>query len=157
MALMLPTLEDVGIIGSGISGLTAAIALSRQDAQVHIFERSSSLSEAGAGIWVPPNGMRVLAWLGIADEVKRSGVEITSAELHDYRVGCLQAVETRSMDSWTTVAIHRQSLQRILRAYLPGGTILFGSRVAGAGAGGESGLVAVFELKHALDKRGSGR
>ena len=123
---MVQAFKNVGIIGAGISGLTAAIALLRRGAQVHIFERSSSLTEAGAGIWVPPNGMRILASLGIADEVKRSGIEIDFAELHDYRAGLLRTLETRSTGGWTNVAIHRQTLQRILREHAPTGAIHFG-------------------------------
>jgi 2-polyprenyl-6-methoxyphenol hydroxylase-like FAD-dependent oxidoreductase len=106
--------DQVAIIGAGISGLAAAIALSRRGAAVQLFERAASLSERGAGIWVPPNAMQVLALLGVAEDVKRAGIEISSAELHDYRTGLLQTVETRGSRGWTNVAIHRQVLQQIL-------------------------------------------
>ncbi|QPC73313.1 hypothetical protein HYE68_004065 [Fusarium pseudograminearum] len=50
----------VGIIGAGIGGLSAAIALRRAGAQVEIFERSNFKDEIGAAITITPNGMRVL-------------------------------------------------------------------------------------------------
>jgi salicylate hydroxylase len=109
---MVQGLENVAVIGAGIGGLASAIALSRRGANVRIFERSSCLLEAGAGIWIPPNGMRVLASLGIADEVKRAGMEIASAEVLDSRAGRLQATETISSDGWTNIAIHRKPCSR---------------------------------------------
>ena len=124
-------LENVAIIGAGIGGLASAIALSRYGATVRIFERSSCLSEAGAGIWIPPNGMQVLASLGIADEVKRAGVEIASAEVLDYRAGHLQTTETISSGGWTNIAIHRQALQQILKEHVPEGSIEFGHEFVG--------------------------
>lgn len=85
-------LDNVAIVGAGISGLAAAIALSRHGAAVQIFERATSLSGAGAGIWVPPNAMQVLALLGVAEDVRRCGIEISCAELHDHRSGDRKSV-----------------------------------------------------------------
>jgi 2-polyprenyl-6-methoxyphenol hydroxylase-like FAD-dependent oxidoreductase len=128
---MVQGLENVAVIGAGIGGLASAIALSRRGANVRIFERSSCLLEAGAGIWIPPNGMRVLASLGIADEVKRAGMEIASAEVLDSRAGRLQTTETISSDGWTNIAIHRQTLQQILKKHVAEGTIEFGHELVG--------------------------
>src|SRR4051794_34250264 len=128
---MVQELENLAIIGAGIGGLASAIALSRLSASVRIFERSSCLAETGAGIWIPPNGMRVLASLGIADEVKRAGMEIASAEVLDYRAGRLQATDTISSSGWTNIAIHRQTLQQILKNHVREGAVEFGHELVG--------------------------
>ncbi|ETN41513.1 uncharacterized protein HMPREF1541_03449 [Cyphellophora europaea CBS 101466] len=52
---------QVGIVGCGIAGLTAAIALSRAGHAVDIFERSRFNNETGAAIVIGPNGSRLLS------------------------------------------------------------------------------------------------
>ncbi|KAF4440932.1 hypothetical protein F53441_12151 [Fusarium austroafricanum] len=64
----------VGIIGAGIGGLSAAIALRRTGAQVEIFERSNFQNEIGAAITITPNGMRILQHFGFDPTLAR-GVE----------------------------------------------------------------------------------
>ena len=50
----------VGIIGCGIAGLSAAIALSRAGHNVEVFEKSWFKNEVGAAIIFGPNGTRIL-------------------------------------------------------------------------------------------------
>jgi salicylate hydroxylase len=54
------------IVGAGIGGLTAAIALAARGIGVDVFERAPLLAEIGAGIQLSPNAMAVLEWLGVA-------------------------------------------------------------------------------------------
>ncbi len=54
------------IAGGGIGGLTAALALARAGWPSIIAERRAEWSEAGAGIQLSPNGVRVLRQLGVA-------------------------------------------------------------------------------------------
>ena len=69
------------IVGAGIGGLSAGIALRRAGWNVRIFERSSSLRELGFGVGLAPNAMAALAELGIADVVLQRAFEPTSGEL----------------------------------------------------------------------------
>ncbi|OAP58274.1 hypothetical protein AYL99_07364 [Fonsecaea erecta] len=63
---------DVIVVGGGIAGLTAALALRRGGHTVTVVESSSWLREAGAAVVVPPNATRPLMSLGIdvAKDVK---------------------------------------------------------------------------------------
>ena len=53
------------IIGGGIGGLTAAVALHQRGFEVEVYERSSKLEEVGAGLQIGPNGVKVLRALGL--------------------------------------------------------------------------------------------
>ena len=57
------------IAGAGIGGLTAALGLLRHGFRVSVYEQARELRDVGAGVLISPNGMRVLASLGVADRV----------------------------------------------------------------------------------------
>ncbi|EOA83036.1 uncharacterized protein SETTUDRAFT_156683 [Exserohilum turcica Et28A] len=66
----------ISIIGAGIGGLTASIALRRQGHDVQVFEQSSFASENGAAIHLAPNANGILRRLGIfADEFGANEME----------------------------------------------------------------------------------
>ncbi len=65
------------VIGAGIGGLTAAIALRRAGYCVSLFERFAELKPAGAGLMVAPNAGLVLSALDLLEDVRASGAEIT--------------------------------------------------------------------------------
>ncbi|KAF4990928.1 hypothetical protein FGRMN_8166 [Fusarium graminum] len=72
----------VGIIGAGIGGLSAAIALRRTGAQVEVFERSKFENEIGAAITITPNGMRILKDFGFESKSAR-GVQSLQMRMVD--------------------------------------------------------------------------
>ena len=62
------------IIGAGIAGPVAAIFLKRAGYAVELFEAWPHASGGiGGGLQIAPNGMHVLAELGLADEMIRRG------------------------------------------------------------------------------------
>lgn len=93
MNARLPTL----VIGGGIGGLAAALALGRAGRAVHVVEKAPDFGEIGAGLQLAPNAMHVLDRLGLLDEIGRhavypsrliwmdalSGARITSIDLGD--------------------------------------------------------------------------
>ncbi|KAJ7830880.1 FAD/NAD(P)-binding domain-containing protein [Mycena olivaceomarginata] len=58
----------VSVVGAGIGGLAAAIALRRNGHLVQVFETSENKTEIGAGIGMQVNALRVLEHLGLARE-----------------------------------------------------------------------------------------
>jgi 2-polyprenyl-6-methoxyphenol hydroxylase-like FAD-dependent oxidoreductase len=69
------------IVGAGIGGLSAAIALRQAGWNVRIFERSAELRELGFGLGLAPNAMAALAELGVADVVLARTYEPTRGEV----------------------------------------------------------------------------
>ena len=59
----------IGIIGAGISGLALGCILKKADIPVVIFEKSTNISEYGAGISISPNGAKILKYLNLYDEI----------------------------------------------------------------------------------------
>ncbi len=57
--------DDVTIIGAGIGGLALALALGRLRQPSVVFEAKPVLGEAGAGISMPPNALKILWRLGL--------------------------------------------------------------------------------------------
>ncbi|WP_241661185.1 FAD-dependent monooxygenase [Thermomonospora catenispora] len=62
------------VAGGGIGGLAAAAALTARGWSVRVLERSSGLTEVGAGISLWPNALRALDALGVGDRVRDRAV-----------------------------------------------------------------------------------
>ena len=79
--------EKILIVGAGIGGLTAALAMQRAGIAVQVLEQSGELKEVGAGLTIGPNASRVLIHLGLGDTLNRWGVvPVTGAIMH-YKTG----------------------------------------------------------------------
>jgi 2-polyprenyl-6-methoxyphenol hydroxylase-like FAD-dependent oxidoreductase len=110
------------IIGAGIGGLTTALAFEKNGIDYHIFEKASELSEVGAGIWLAPNALQVLEHLGILDDIKAKGNSIDRITLGK---ADLNPISDNFQDNikkqfgFSTIAIHRAELQKILLNKIP--------------------------------------
>ena len=62
---------NVAIVGAGIGGLSAALALSARGMNVTVFEEAESPREAGAGISIPPNAVILLKRTGLCEEIEK--------------------------------------------------------------------------------------
>ena len=57
------------IAGAGIGGLTTALACLHHGFDVCVFEQAAGLEAVGAGIQIPPNASKILAALGLEQEI----------------------------------------------------------------------------------------
>ena len=70
---------SIAIVGGGLGGLAAALFLRKAGLDVSVFEKAEALQEVGAGIVVPPNMMRPLRKLGLAEKLASFAVRLEAA------------------------------------------------------------------------------
>src|SRR5262249_27387244 len=66
----------IAIVGGGVGGLAAALALERWGAEIVVCEQSPALNEIGAGLNLSPNALLALRVLGVEDAVIALGVGV---------------------------------------------------------------------------------
>ncbi len=69
----------IAVVGGGIGGLSAAIALRRYGADAVVHERAAAIGEVGQGLGVFANGVRALDWLGVGACVREKGQRMREA------------------------------------------------------------------------------
>jgi 2-polyprenyl-6-methoxyphenol hydroxylase-like FAD-dependent oxidoreductase len=65
---------QIAIVGGGIGGLAAALALRARGLSVTIFEQASELREIGAGVSLFPNATLLLQRIDLADRIEKIGL-----------------------------------------------------------------------------------
>lgn len=64
----------VAIVGGGVGGLTAAIALVRKGFEVEVLEQASAVEPVGASLQLGPNALRLMDALGLLGPLREIGV-----------------------------------------------------------------------------------
>jgi salicylate hydroxylase len=116
------------VIGGGIGGAAAAVALARAGIDVRVYEQARQLTEVGAGVSLAPNGLRMLDRLGVGEGIRRLGARHTSTEL---RLSDGQPARHESHQfarAGRNVGIHRADLLGLLAGQLAPGTVRTGHR-----------------------------
>ncbi|WP_316015612.1 FAD-dependent monooxygenase [Roseobacter sp. HKCCA0434] len=130
----------IAIVGAGIGGLAAALACARTGAEVTVFERAAELGEVGAGIQIGPNGMKVLAALGLSNAARSAGVVPDAVEMRAASGRPLMRVEMGDAAAarWghAPLNLHRADLIDILADAVrdAGITLRLGTEIGGADA-----------------------
>ena len=81
------------VIGAGIGGLTAGIALKQAGYTVEVYERTRKLRPAGAGISLWSNGVKVLNQLGLGKEIAAIGGQMNRMEYRSHKDEPLNKVD----------------------------------------------------------------
>ena len=117
---------QIAIIGGGIGGLTAALALRQCGFEPEVFEQAPALLDVGSAIALWPNAMRVLDRLQLADEIiERAGV-LEEVRWLDQQGHLINQVRIPGEPKFPSVALHRADLQHVLLQALPESSIHLG-------------------------------
>jgi 2-polyprenyl-6-methoxyphenol hydroxylase-like FAD-dependent oxidoreductase len=139
------------VVGGGIGGLAAAVALHRRGLEVAVLERAGQPNFGGAGLSLWPNALRALDRLGIGDQVRQqaalggdSGIRRPDGRwLAQTRLAA--TIEARFGDP--LVIMHRATLAHLLADRLPPGTVRYSAIVTGVQPGAPGAAASV----HAAD------
>ena len=105
------------VVGGGIGGLTAAIALRRAGIEVDVYERVPEMAPVGAGISLWKNALVALDRIGVYDAVRAYGVVGSGAGLRRWDGRLLvDAGSTALRDRFGdfVIVVHRAALQDVL-------------------------------------------
>jgi len=102
------------VVGAGIGGLAAAIALRRAGLDAVVFERADQIAEVGAGISLWANALRSLEPLGVADRVRSLAPPQRRIELRSWNGALLAVTSTAQLPrheaTGLCVILHRAEL-----------------------------------------------
>jgi len=113
------SLAPIAVVGGGIGGLAAALALGRNGHDVHVFEQAAVLSEAGAGIGLGPNAMRVLQAWGLGPSLQQAGCvphQLIARHADNGRIAGQLPMRQAFIDAYGApyLTVHRADLQQLL-------------------------------------------
>lgn len=103
------------VVGGGIGGLAAAVALSQQGVHVTVLEQAAQLGEIGAGVQLGPNAFAALDALGVGENARKRAVfterlimmdAVDGSEVGSFPVG--QAFRDRFQNPYAV--IHRADI-----------------------------------------------
>ena len=122
----------IAIVGAGLGGLAAAIALRQQGFEVQIYEQAPELAEFGAGINISPNSVKFFHAVGLADKLHAISSEPVGLTWRDWDSGeihnCLPFGDFEKRYGAKYYVVHRSDLHRLLSEAVPQASIQLGKR-----------------------------
>ena len=122
----------VAIVGAGLGGLAAAIALRRQGFEVQVYEQALELAEFGAGINISPNSVKFFRAVGLADKLHAISSEPIGLSWRDWSETeirySLPFGDFEKRYGAKYYVVHRSDLHRLLSEAVPQASIQLGKR-----------------------------
>ncbi len=138
----MPRAPRIAIVGGGIGGLSAALALEQRGAEVTVYEQSPVHSEIGAGLNLSPNAIKAFRALGIEDRIEAIGYGSEFLVMRSWKTGRfisrMRRGDFRSKFGAPNLTVHRADLLEVLRGALKTTEIRRGTRCLGVETGNGS-------------------
>ena len=127
---------EIAVVGAGIGGLTAAVALRQAGFDVHVYEQAPELTEVGGGINLGSNAARILYRLGFGDALDREAVRPLTTHQRRWQDGrTLQRAilnpRCEELYGAPHLNVHRADLLSIIATGFPSERIHLGHRLVG--------------------------
>ncbi|OEV27195.1 monooxygenase, partial [Streptomyces nanshensis] len=127
------------VIGAGIGGLTAAVALHQQGWHVTVLERAPAVEAVGAGLGLTPNSLRALDVIGLGDTLRPMRTWTDEGGLRTPSGRWLSRTNQAAAAArfgGPFVPVHRATLISLLLSRLPGEAVRTGTPATVADPGG---------------------
>jgi salicylate hydroxylase len=122
----------IAVVGGGIGGVAATLALQRRGLDVRLYEQAPALTEVGAGVAIQPNGVRMLKALGLGDGVARFGARFVDPQYRRPDGTFAAAMWPPELaDSIEFYGFHRADLLSLFVDQLPQSIVYTGHRCVG--------------------------
>ena len=122
----------IAIVGGGIGGLAAALALERRGVEAIVCEQSPALSEIGAGLNLTPNAVKALRALGVEKEVNAIASGSEFLNIRSWKSGRyisrMRRGDFRQKFGAPNLSVHRADLLAVLSEALKSTDIRVGKR-----------------------------
>ena len=147
---------SVGIVGGGVGGLCAAIALRERGHEVMVFEQATRYGRVGADINLTPNAVRALDGLGIGDALRRTAARTTHRISRTWDTGAETSRipmgdEAEKRYGAPQLTTHRADLLTALEDRLPAEALTLGMRVTGVSQTAEKAILEAGAERFAFD------
>lgn len=126
--------ERVIVVGGGIGGLAAAVALQQVGIAATVYERMSAIREVGAALALWPNGVKALAALGLREALDRIGMPEERGRIYSWRGALLSETLMRDVErrfGAPVMVVHRADLQAMLLAAFDMGRVVLDAACTG--------------------------
>ncbi len=112
-------MNTVAIVGGGIGGLTAALALARRGIAVDVYEQAPELRELGAGVQISANGTHVLHAVGLKEALEKVQVLPAGKAIRLWNTGQSWKLFDLGLESverygYPYITIHRSDLHSVI-------------------------------------------
>ena len=113
------SMNNIAIVGGGIGGLVAALALVRRGIDVDVYEQAPELRELGAGVQISANGTHVLHAVGLKQGLENVQVLPAGKAIRLWNTGQSWKLFDLGMESvgrygYPYITIHRGDLHGVI-------------------------------------------
>jgi 2-polyprenyl-6-methoxyphenol hydroxylase-like FAD-dependent oxidoreductase len=122
------------IIGGGIGGMTAALALKQAGIDVTVYERAEELREVGSGLPLWTNALRALHKMGLTDDLERLGAQVTAGSVSTWSGDILADLRNEKLLQrlgTINIVVHRAELLALLLKTLGEDRVQLGTTCVG--------------------------